>query len=104
MGKRLSVSLRALSVLLVCLGLLLSGSAFAKGAGAKKPIPQPFFMEDGKAPAQEPFNLEKEMAGCSGSCYPGSSNCYSNCECSGQLSCCQSGCSKCCSGRSEEEQ
>jgi|GEM_PF-4973602 len=41
-----------------------------------------------------------DLAGCSGSCYPGTLFCVSDCEnfCTGPFFCCFNGCQKCCNG------
>lgn len=77
-------------VKLLCLLFVFSvllGSGFAT-AGGKEPM---------RGLKRSWGQGDKVAAGCSGSCYPGASDCYSACECSGALSCCTAGCGWCCS-------
>lgn len=75
---------RLLALLFVCSVVLGSTTVFAGGTGTK-----------GRLPFSNAANGLK-TAGCSGYCYPGTSDCLSTCYCEGNLSCCFGGCSWCC--------
>jgi hypothetical protein len=87
--------------LLVCLVWVGSTPAFAAGRAVHmKPLAKPLvFHTADSSKGSDSFDLAKAMesTGCYGYCYPGTDTCLDDCECSGNLSCCVSGCGGCCS-------
>jgi hypothetical protein len=76
--------------LLILLALLFvcSTTVFATGSNTKR-------VFGGESLGSS--TTSEETTACSGYCYPFSITCLGDCQCSGDLACCYSGCSGCCS-------